>query len=63
MSEPDAGHFHRGEREKALAYLGESNDFPGALPGDPFVNATCRRLLELKRDFPGDLHIAGVRPR
>ncbi len=50
-----AGHFHRGEREEALAYLGEANEFPGALPGNPFVNATCRFLLELKRDFPDDL--------
>ena len=53
-----AGHFHRGERDDALAYLGELDAFPGALPGNPFVNATCRWLTELKRDFPGEL--AGI---
>jgi hypothetical protein len=53
-----AGRFHRGERNEAFAHLGELDTFPGALPGNPFVNATCRWLTELKGDFPDEL--AGV---
>ena len=41
-----------------MAYLGEADSFRGALPGNPFVNATCRWLTELQADFPREL--AGI---
>jgi glycosyltransferase involved in cell wall biosynthesis len=59
ISPKSFGHtVHGHERTEGLKYLGISPDFAGHLPGNEVINGTHAVLLELKRDYEGDL--AGI---